>query len=199
MQTFQFAGPALIERLNIRKERKIAERILSVDVRFTGYTHDASLCDFFDPMLRGFLFIDEVIARAPAIKMRPIGFGIEVEHCDLDLLGRLFHDVRLRQFRVAGMDGGNIEIQFVASFAPSKDEIAVIAEYVKEEVPIQVRPQPQLDFGDTAPMPAAGRSLSTPGRSRRQPVPPVADAQPAPKPRRRRHLRDVSRNAPAEI
>ncbi len=39
-----------------------------------------------------------------------------------------------------------MELTFTASFQPLRDEVAIIAEYVTDEVRVVARPQPQLDF-----------------------------------------------------
>ncbi len=143
MNEFLFDGMAEIKHLNIRKEGPEEEKVLAVDVKFCGRT-DAALCDFFDQELRDFLFTDEVIARP--MRMEPIGFTNEIENCDLQLLDKYFTGVRLRKFKIVPKDGGEMELTFTASFQPLRDEVAIIAEYVTDEVRVVARPQPQLDF-----------------------------------------------------
>lgn len=144
MTEFLFDGYATINHLNIRKEGPEDCRELAVDVKFVGRTN-ASLCDFFDEQLRDFLFAEGDIARP--MRMEPIGFTNEIEHCDLDLLDQRFTGVKLRKFKIVPKDGGDIELTFTASFMPMRDEVAVMAEMVTELVKVSARPQPQLDFG----------------------------------------------------
>src|SRR5574343_1197014 len=138
MNEFLFEGLAEIKHLNIRKEGPEEDKTLTVDIKFCGHT-DAALCDFFDQQLREFLFTDEVIARP--MQMEPIAFVNEIENCDLDLLDKRFTGVRLRKFKIAPKDGGLIELNFTASFQPMRDEVAIIAEYVTDEVLVVARPQ----------------------------------------------------------
>lgn len=141
--SFRFEGHAELQSLNIRKRGNDDEKVLVVDARFSGRAH-ADLCDYFDPLLRSFLFLDGVIARPRA--MDPIGFCNVIEHCELRLLQRLFTDVQLRRFRIEPHDGGQIQLSFTATFRPSKDEVAVLAEFMDEDVHLVVQPEPELDF-----------------------------------------------------
>jgi hypothetical protein len=147
MNEFLFDGLAEIKHLNIRKEGPEDDKALAVDVKFCGRT-DAALCAFFDPQLRDFLFTDEVIARPMMVE--PIGFTNEIENCDLHLLEKTFTGVKLRKFKIVPKDGGQIELTFTASFMPLRDEVAILAEYVTDEIHVNARPQPQLDFGGEA-------------------------------------------------
>ena len=147
MNEFLFDGLAEIKHLNIRKEGPEDDKALAVDVKFCGRT-DAALCDFFDPMLRDFLFTDEVIARPMMVE--PIGFTNEIEACDLHLLEKTFTGVKLRKFKIVPKDDGQIELTFTVSFMPLRDEVAILAEYVTDEIHVTARPQPQLDFGGEA-------------------------------------------------
>lgn len=141
--SFRFEGHAELQSLNIRKRGNDDEKVLVVDARFSGRAH-ADLCDYFDPLLRSFLFLDGVIARPRA--MDPIGFCNVIEHCELRLPQRLFTDVQLRHFRIEPHDGGQIQLSFTATFRPSKDEVAVLAEFMDEDVHLVVQPEPELDF-----------------------------------------------------
>lgn len=143
MTEFQFSGLADIKHLNVRKEGPVEEKTLAVDIKFEGKT-DAALCDFFDPKLRDFLFQDEVIARPQM--MEPVGFINFLEHCELTILDQLFTDVKLHKFKLRPVDGGQIELTFSASFNPTKNEVAILAEYVSESVPVTCKPQPALNF-----------------------------------------------------
>lgn len=141
--SFRFEGHAELQSLNIRKRGNDDEKVLVVDARFSGRAH-ADLCDYFDPLLRSFLFLDGVIARPRA--MDPIGFCNVIEHCELRLLQRWFTDVQLRRFRIEPHDGGQIQLSFTATFRPSKDEVAVLAEFMDEDVHLVAQPEPELDF-----------------------------------------------------
>ena len=144
MTEFKFSGLADIKHMNVRKEGPVEEKTLAIDIKFEGKT-DADLCDFFDPKLREFLFQDEVIARPQM--MEPVGFINFLEHCELTILDQLFTDVKLHKFKLRPVDGGQIELTFSASFNPTKNEVAILAEYVSESVPVTCKPQPALDFG----------------------------------------------------
>ena len=69
-----------------------------------------------------------------------------IEHCELRLLQRWFTDVQLRRFRIEPHDGGQIQLSFTATFRPSKDEVAVLAEFMDEDVHLVVQPEPELGF-----------------------------------------------------
>ena len=143
MPTFHFDAKAKINHVNIRKEGPENEKALAVDVKFQGRI-DASICHFFDEKLRDFLFTDEVIARP--MSMEPIAFRTQIEHCDLELLKKKFFDVTLKRFKIEPVDGGLVDLSFVATFNPSETEVAIIAEYVLDEVRVVAKPQPTLDL-----------------------------------------------------
>ncbi len=147
MTEFQFDGEADIKHLNVRKEGPEDEKALAIDIKFEGKT-DAALCDYFDAQLRDFLFTDGVIARPQM--MEPVGFVNQIENCELTLLDQTFYGVKLHKFKVQPVDGGLIRLTFAASFKPTKNEVAILAEYVSEAVHVTCRPQPGLDFDGAA-------------------------------------------------
>lgn len=144
MTEFIYSGLAQLRHLNVRKEGPEDNKALVVDVKFRGRV-DAALCDYFDDRLHDFLFKDGDIVRSPM--MEAIGFSNSIEHCELEALEQRFYGVSLHKFKLRPIDGGQIEIDFVATFMPENSEVAMLAEYVLDEIRIVARPELALDFG----------------------------------------------------
>lgn len=144
MTEFIYKGLAQLRHLNVRKEGPEDDKTLVVDVKFRGRI-DATLCSYFDEKLHDFLFTDGTIVRSPM--MDAIGFSNSIEHCELEALEQRFYGVSLHKFKVRPIDGGQIELDFTATFMPDNSEVAVLAEYVLEEIRIEARPEPALNFG----------------------------------------------------
>lgn len=142
--SFAFRGKAEIKHLNIRKEGPDDdEKILAVDVKLVGKT-DAAVCDYFDLGLRDFLMDESGIARN--ISLEPVGFTTEIPDALVEIGGLQFAGAKLGKFKVSPADGNEVTLQFSVSFQPSKDEVAILAEYVADKVDVVATPQPEL-FG----------------------------------------------------
>lgn len=143
MSQFKFDGRAEIRNINIRKEGPEDDKVLAVDVKFLGRM-DSTVLQSFDDRIKDFLFTDGVIVRN--IMLRPIGFQNQIKNCELELLGKRIVGVKLHKFEVSPCDGGDVYLSFTATFDPTKDEVALISEFVLEEVKLIAKPQPGLDL-----------------------------------------------------
>lgn len=144
MSSFEYRGQAEIKHFNARKEGPDEEKTLALDLKLTAKTGSAAL-SFFDDGLEGFLFLPDTGAVRNQM-LEPLKYKHEVQDCELEVAGCRFHGVRVSKFQIEPVDGFQIQLTWQCSFQPSKDECAVLAELLQEEVDVHVAAQPDL-FG----------------------------------------------------
>lgn len=128
-----------IGNLNTRKEGKEEEdKVLAIDVKLTAQVKRDTL-DFFDENLFNFLFLDSGAIRN--LMMGPITFTHEMEGYRLEIAGSTHYGVRVKKFVIQAIDGGEAYLTFQVSFKPSGDEVAQIAEYLQDELGINLEPE----------------------------------------------------------
>jgi hypothetical protein len=135
---FTYRGDASIEHLNTRKVGEEEPRSLEVDVKFQIRTDATTVLQFADPTLLAAMFLPGGAARSAV--MGPVTFTHVLEDYRIDALGSVFGGVRLKKFAVTPRDSYQAEITFVASFAPSADEVARLAEYLADDVHVAIEP-----------------------------------------------------------
>jgi hypothetical protein len=136
---------AKLAHLNIRKEGKGDEKHLMVDLKLEVQT-DPDILVEFDPTLRHLLFVDGE-PRYP--KMSPIKWAGEMRHMELDILGVMLMDVKVHKFRIKPFSINSqpfVDLALTASFAPSGQDTAILAEQVGEQVNIKLNPGPELEL-----------------------------------------------------
>lgn len=145
MQKFSYTGKANILHLNVRKEGPDDDKILAVDLKLECIA-PAHLIDFFDEGLREVLYTD--VGAVKNKRMEAIGFNNTVENGELMVFDdSRFLGVTFGKFKIKAKDTHQVTLTFSASFQPSKDEVAILAEHVSDEIDIDARTSPQLDFG----------------------------------------------------
>jgi hypothetical protein len=142
LPTFAFSGRATIQHLNIRKEGPDDEKILAVDVKLSGKADGLRLCPFFDAGLFDFLFDEAGIARN--VMLEPIGFSNVIEGAELQIAGIDFDGAKLSKFKVSPKDGGVVVLTFSAAISPEGSDVAIISEYVADDVDVVARMAPGL-------------------------------------------------------
>lgn len=148
MDKFKFHGYASVLNLNARKEGPNDEKELAVDVKLEAVT-GADIADFFEPALASFLFLEGGAVRNTL--MGDVSFGNELEHYRLEAMGGVFHGVKVKKFSLHPKDGEQIRITFSVSFKPSGTEVAKLAEYLQDEIEIDLQPaNDELDLGGSA-------------------------------------------------
>ena len=148
MSLFNFQGKAEIKHFNARKEGPDEDKTLALDLKLTAKTGSAALV-FFDEHLEGFLYLDGTGAvRNPM--MEPLKYKHEVQDCELDIAGCRFHGVRVSKFMIEPQDGYQLWLTWQCSFQPTKDECAILAELLQEEVDVAIAAQPDLFGGEQA-------------------------------------------------
>jgi hypothetical protein len=147
-QKFLFSGKAEILHLNARKEGPDDDKQLAVDVKLRAVTTMAVL-HYFDDMLGQLFYTDIGAVRNTMIG--PIPMKHELEDYRLEVMGGTHHGVKLKKFALEAMDDGMVSITFQASFKPSGDEVAQMAEYLQDEIDIYLEPaNAELDLGEAA-------------------------------------------------
>lgn len=148
MSKFRFHGRASITHLNTRKEGPDDDKELAVDVKMQALT-GINVTDYFEPELAYFLFLEGGAVRNTM--MGPISFLHELEGYRLDAVGGTFHGVKVKKFSLEPVDGAQIRLTFSISFKPSGDEVARMAEYLQDEIDIELNPSSEeLDLGGSA-------------------------------------------------
>src|SRR5574340_1003915 len=147
MSKFRFSGKAQILHLHARKEGPDDDKQLAVDVKLRAVTTMAVL-HHFDDMLGQLFYTDIGAVRNTMIG--PIPMKHELEDYRLEAMGGTHHGVKLKKFALEAMDGGMVSITFQASFKPSGDEVAQMAEYLQDEIDSYLEPaNAELDLGDS--------------------------------------------------
>lgn len=163
MKTFAFAGNATIKHINPRKEGPDDEKALALDLKLQA-TVPAEFWDFFHEDLRPALYTD-----AGAVKntlMESIGFAHSVRNCEMTILEKRFFGVEVKKFQLRAKDGHQVDMTFSVTLAPTGNEIAQLAEYLQDDVRVEITPQPDLFEGQEADgnvlvtFPGAGAALS---------------------------------------
>lgn len=128
--------------MNTRKEGAEDEKELAVDLK-VATTIEADLLGFFGEGLRGFLYFDDNMGAVKNAMLGPLPFLFEIEDYRMELLGSTHYGVRLKKFTVTPKDGFMADLSFQISFKPSGDEVARIAEYLQESIPVMLEPASQ--------------------------------------------------------
>lgn len=148
MSKFRFQGRASILHLNTRKEGPDDYKELAVDVKLQALC-GMDVTEYFEPELARFLFLEGGAVRN--VMMGPISFSHELEDYRLEAVGSTFHGVKVKKFTLEPVDGSQIRLTFSISFKPSGDEVARMAEYLQDEIDIEVNPSSEeLDLGGIA-------------------------------------------------
>lgn len=134
-----YRGQASIEHLNTRKVGDDEARALAVDVKLLIETHASALRRFADATMLAALFLPGGAVRSEVLG--PITFSNELQDYRIEAVGLAFGGVRLRKFSITPKDSYRLSIAFVASFEPSADEVARLAEYLDDEVSVLIEPE----------------------------------------------------------
>lgn len=140
---FHFDGGAEIGHLNVRKEGREDEKEIALDIKFEAIT-SADILACFEPTLRHFMFNEAGAPRFPMLGALQVDG--EMVHHVVKFYDLEFNDVRLSKFTLLPKEKDKVKMTFQASLKPSDRELAIIAEYLKEEIPMTIEPQPELPF-----------------------------------------------------
>ncbi|OVE46717.1 DNA translocase FtsK [Chromobacterium violaceum] len=157
MSLFTFEGRAEITHINTRKEGPDEDKVLAVDIKLTARA-PAALISFFDEQLASVLYLDSGAVRNQM--MEPIKFKHDVPDCEL-VIGRLqFMGAKVSKFQIEPVDGFQINLTWQNSFQPSGNDVAILSEYLKDEIDVYVAAQPDL-FGQAQAGDGDGTGSST--------------------------------------
>jgi hypothetical protein len=141
--SFELTSQATLESLDIRKEGPAENKHLMLDLKLWVRTN-ADLLAHFHPTLKHFLFTDEGSPRIATLK--PIALEGRMRNMELEIGGHCFMGVELGKFKFEPMDGFAVGLSFAAKLSPDGSQTAQLAEFVGDELAIDIRPQPELDL-----------------------------------------------------
>lgn len=125
-------GLATIEHLNIRKVGDDKQE-LATDIKLSFSKLPADVLDFFDPMLRGFLWTEDqqggLFVRSPL--MQPIQFANEVV-AEVTISGMEWFAAKAKKFAISPVDGGVVDLTCSVSVSPTAAEVAKLAKLVQD-------------------------------------------------------------------
>lgn len=138
--SFKYRGDASIVHLNTRKEGPAEEeKVLALDVKLRIKAPADTLLQFSDQTMLDALFLANGAVRN--IFLSPIQFTNELEHYRIATQGSSFGGVKLKKFTVEPVDAFGLTVTFIASFQPSADEVARLAEYLSDDIEVLIEPE----------------------------------------------------------
>ncbi len=137
-------GFADITHMNVRKAGPDEEKTLTLDLKLIAECK-GDVLGFFDDSLAAFLFFPDGSLRMPM--MEPVSWAGEVKHMRLEVAEIEFSDVTLRKFTFHPAENYNVALVMTATLAPERSEVALLAEYLGEQVRIEIEPEGDL-FAD---------------------------------------------------
>lgn len=147
MDAFKFIGRASIVHLNTRKEGPDDAKELAVDLKLKAEC-SLHVAVSFDPLLSEFVFTDMGAVRN--IAMGPITFNNELDDYCLRIFTDEFLGVAVKKFVFEPQDGHMFTLTFSVSFKPSGIQVARIAEFLQDEIAIDIAPATEELFAETA-------------------------------------------------
>lgn len=138
---FSFSGKATIKHLNTRKEGPDEEKVLALDVKLNA-TVSADQWDFFHPGIKHALYTDA--GGVQNVMMEAVGFSNLVKGCMVEISHYQFLSVDVKNFKIRPIDGWKADLTFSISVDPDGEQLAVLAEFLQEEVDVTVEPQREL-------------------------------------------------------
>lgn len=141
MPKFSFNGMATIKHLNPRKEGPEEDKVLAMDVKLNA-TVDADIWDFFHPGIKPLLYTDA--GGVQNVMMEAVGYANLVSNCTVEIVECRFYSVDVKNFKIRPKDGWKADLTFSVTIDPQGDQIAVMAEYLQDEVRVVIEPQPEL-------------------------------------------------------
>ena len=125
-------GLATIEHLNIRKVGDDKSE-LATDIKVAFSKLPATVLDYFDPLLRGFLWTEDeqggLFVRSPM--MQPIAFANEVT-AEVRIADMEWFAGKAKKFAVSPVDGGVVDMTCSVSVSPTASEVARLAKLVQD-------------------------------------------------------------------
>ncbi len=136
---FNYAGIAEILHLNTRKEGKEEDgKELAIDVKFMVKMTSEAFSFFECQDLASAFYTD--IGAVKNVFIEPLGLTYELRNYRLTVVGKEYYGVTLKKFALKPIDGNLVSITFQASFKPTSNEVALIAENLQDTIEISVEP-----------------------------------------------------------
>jgi len=137
---FEFSGLAEILHLNTRKEGKEEDgKELALDVKFKVKVASTGFTFFECEELGKSLYTD--IGAVKNIFVDPITLSYEMKNYSFEISGREYFGITLKKFILEPLDGHLMAISFQATFKPTANEVALMAEHLQDMVKIKLHPE----------------------------------------------------------
>lgn len=136
-QKFQYTGLAEITHINTRKEGPEDDKQLAVDLKLKVIA-SASILAYFDDNLSDFFHTEQGVVRNIMIGAIPMLH--ELDDYRMESMGGTHFGVKLKKFLLEAKDSAQVVITFQASFKPSGDEVARMAEFLQNNIQIHLEP-----------------------------------------------------------
>lgn len=137
---FEFDGLAEILHLNTRKEGKEEDgKELALDVKFKVKVASTGFAFFECEELGKSLYTD--IGAVKNIFVDPITLSYEMKNYSFEISEREYFGITLKKFILEPLDGNLMAISFQATFKPTANEVALMAEHLQDMVKIKLHPE----------------------------------------------------------
>ncbi len=147
MEQFKINTRATLLHINTRKEGNEDDKTLALDLKLTTRI-SSEIANFFGEGLKDFLFLDDGEPRFK--RMEQVGFEHELRGYLLILNEQSHYGADVKKFKVQPVKGNQIDLTFSVSFKPISQVVATLAEFLSEQISIELLPQnTELNFNGT--------------------------------------------------
>lgn len=137
---FEFDGLAEILHINTRKEGKEEDgKELAMDVKFKVKVSSEEYAFFECEELGKALYTD--IGAVKNVFIDPISLSYEMKNYSFNISEREYYGITLKKFVLEPLDGYLMAISFQATFKPTANEVALMAEHLQDMVKIKLYPE----------------------------------------------------------
>jgi len=137
---FEFSGLAEILHLNTRKEGKEEDgKELALDVKFKVKMSSEGYSFFECDDVGKMLYTD--IGAVKNVFIDPITLSYEMKNYGFEIDGKKYFGITLKKFILEPLDGYLMAISFQATFKPTANEVALMAEHLQDMVKIKLYPE----------------------------------------------------------
>lgn len=135
---FKYSGKAEIRHLNTRKEGEQEDKELACDVKLAMSKVPLSAVLCFADNLGEFLFLEGGAVRN--LHLGPITISSTLMNYRVSIAGKTHYGADVKKITLEPADGYVFYLTLSVSFKPTGDEVATIAEYLADEIDLELAP-----------------------------------------------------------